>query len=128
MLLTISALQATLRIFNIHSLLIRFCFFMKKNFSNDRQLGKFLNSIRKERLIDWWVNRLFCFSRCDVSELWFRSVIFRAKFFERWITLFAEYINRYPVGMVYLLRFRWIVIYLSCGLGKNWISTVKWSN
>ena len=37
----------------------------------------------------------------------------------RWI-----YQNRYPVGMVYLLRFHRIVIYLSCGLGKK---LVRWS-
>lgn len=107
---------------NILSLLLRFCFFMEKNFSNDRQLGIFLSSIRKGRIIDWWVNRLFCFSRCDVSELWFRSVRFRAKFFERWITLFAEYI-RIAIQWEWL-RFRWIVIYLSCGLGKK---LVRWS-
>lgn len=111
---------------NILSLLIRFCFFMEKNFSNDRQLGIFLSSIRKERIS----NRLMSQPPVLLFSMWCKWTLIQISKIQgqvfrkvdnviRWI-----YQNRYPVGMVYLLRFRWIVIYLSCGLGKK---LVRWS-
>lgn len=81
---------------------------MEKNFSNDRQLGIFLSSIRKERIS----NRLMSQPPVLLFSMWCKWTLIQISKIQgqvfrkvdnviRWI-----YQNRYPVGMVYLLRFR----------------------